>query len=115
LFIKNFEPELIRDDKQYEIAIENNGTYRARYRIDDKAPANLSESDRTLFRYLCFLKNAEFWQGFERLRNMHGVGKPLIVKNFIERLDESVNADALLARGAKLNRQFIILTTPNTK
>jgi hypothetical protein len=81
--------------------------------VYDEVPVFLSASDRTLFRYLCFLRTAEFWHGFESLRNLHEAGKPLVIRDFLERLDESINVGTLLERTAKLNRQIIILTTEN--
>jgi len=110
-FIDNFEPEVIRDGKQYELSLEKGGRYTVKCRIDNESSPLLSESDKTLFRYLCFLRTAEFWHGFECLRNMHEIGKPLIVRDFFERLDESINPKALLDRTKKLKRQVIILTT----
>lgn len=109
-FIKNFQPELIREGKRYELCLETSGTYAVRY-VDDKGtPVFLSESEEMLFRYLCFLKTAEFWHGFEELRNLHGIKKPLIVEGFLERLDESIDVGALLQRTLRLKRQLILLT-----
>ena len=109
-FIKAFRPELIRDGKRYELCLQKNGRYVVRYRDDHGAPVLLSESEQTLFRYLCFLRTAEFWRGFEDLRNLHGVKKPILVKGFLERLDESIDIQEILERTRRLNRQTIILT-----
>ena len=73
-------------------------------------PVFLSESEQTLFRYLCFLRTAEFWQGFEELRNLHSVKKPILTQDFLERLDESIDLQDILERTRRLNRQIIILT-----
>jgi hypothetical protein len=70
----------------------------------------LSESEQTLFRYLCFLRTAEFWQGFEELRNLHSVKKPILTRDFLERLDESIDTQNVLERTKRLNRQIIMLT-----
>ena len=110
-FMKDFQPELIREGKRYELCLESSGKYAVRY-VDDKgASVFLSESEQTLFRYLCFLKTAEFWHGFEELRNLHGIKKPLIVEDFLERLDESIDVGELLQRTLRLGRQLILLTT----
>jgi hypothetical protein len=108
-FIKNFKPELIREGKRYELCLDTKGKYVVRYKDDNDMPVFLSESEQTLFRYLCFLKTAEFWHGFEELRNLHAIKKPLLVKDFLSRLDESINIDNLLRRTAELERQVIIL------
>ena len=114
-FLDHFQPELLHDGKQYEIVLEKSGKYAVRCKIDTRTPPLLSESERTVFRYLCFLKTAEFWQGFEEVRNLHFVQKPLIIKDFLERLDASVNPENLLRRTAQLNRQILLLTLPQSE
>jgi hypothetical protein len=111
-FTANFKPELIRDEKQYEIVLESNGRYDVRHKNDSGALVCLSESEQILFRYLCFLRTAEFWRGFEEIRNLHGVKKPLIIKDFLERLDESIDISSIINRTMELGRQVIILTLP---
>ena len=109
-FIKDFKSETIRDGKRYELYLKKDGRYAVRYKVDNDMPVFLSESEQTLFRYLCFLKTAEFWQGFEELRNLHYVKKPIIIADFLERLDESINMQDILERTRRLNRQIIMLT-----
>lgn len=108
-FITHFQPELIRDGKQYEIILRSDGRYGVRHKNDRGMPVYLSESEQILFRYLCFLRTAEFWRGFEEIRNMHGVKKPLIIKDFLERLDESIDTKDIIDRTVKLGRQVIVL------
>lgn len=109
-FIKDFRPELIHKEKRYELYLGSSGKYGVRYVDDNGCPVFLSESEETLFRYLCFLKTAEFWHGFEQLRNLHGIKKPLIVEGFLERLDESIDVGDLLQKTLRLKRQLILLT-----
>lgn len=109
-FLYNFEPELLREGKDYEIFLKKNGRYAVRHRSDGSVTNALSESERVLFRYLCFLRTAEFWAGFEALRNMHGIKKPLLISGFLERLDESINLCNLLHRTENLARQTILIT-----
>ena len=108
-FIKDFKSEIIRDGKRYELYLKKDGKYAVRYKGDNDMPVFLSESEQTLFRYLCFLRTAEFWQGFEELRNLNALKKPLLVKDFLSRLDESINIENLLQRTTELERQVIIL------
>lgn len=109
-FIKDFKSETIRDGKRYELYLRKDGRYAVRYKDDNDMPVFLSESEQTLFQYLCFLRTAEFWQGFEELRNLHSVKKPILIGNFLERLDESIDIQDILERTKRLNRQIIILT-----
>ena len=109
-YVQNFKPEPLREGKRYEIVLEKNGLYGVRYMDDGEQPVYLSESEQTLFRYLCFLRTAEFWQGFEEIRNLHSVKKPFVIKDFLERLDESIDVAELFSRTLNLGRQIIILT-----
>ncbi|MBQ9785493.1 MAG: hypothetical protein IJW29_08325 [Clostridia bacterium] len=109
-FIKTFQTEPIREGKRYELSLEGNGRYTVRYKDENDRPVLLSESEQTLFRYLCFLRTAEFWRGFEELRNLHSIKKPLIVAGFLERLDEGIDITDLLQRTLHLGRQVILLT-----
>ncbi len=109
-FIKNFKSEPLRAGKGYEIVLEKNGLYGVRCVDGEGLDVCLSESEQTLFRYLCFLRTAEFWQGFEEIRNLHSVKKPFVIKDFLERLDESIDVSELFDRTLKLGRQMIVLT-----
>lgn len=109
-FIKSFSPQPICNGKRYALILDENGLYKVRYMCDNDSPIYLSEAESILFRYLCFLKTAEFWHGFEEIRNMQAIKKPLIMKNFIERLDESINAQEIIDKSMSLNRQAILLT-----
>ena len=108
-FIKDFKSETIRDGKRYELYLKKDGRYAVRYTGENDMPVFLSESEQTLFRYLCFLRTAEFWRGFEELRNIHAIKKPLLIKDFFSRLDEAINIENLLQRTMRLERQAIIL------
>ena len=109
-FIKNFEPELLRDGKGYEIVLRKDGRYAVRCHTHGFSSNMLSESERMMFKYLCFLRTAEFWHGFEQIRNLHSIKKPLLISGFIEKLDESIDVGELLLRTEKLKRQTILIT-----
>lgn len=108
-FVNDFQPEVIREGKQYEIVLDADGQYGVRHK-SYYGDIYLSESEQILFRYLCFLHNAEFWRGFEEIRNLHGVKKPLIIKGFLELLDESIDTKDIIDRTVDSGRQIIILT-----
>lgn len=108
-FIRNFQSELISSDKSYEIILHKNGLYGVRCVGFDDSPVCLSESERKIFQYLCFLKTAEFWCGFEKIRNMHDEKKPLVITNFLERLDDAIDVVDILNKTRKLKRQVILL------
>lgn len=106
-FIGGFEAEPLRTGKPYELFLTPSGEYAVRHR-DRIEPVLLSASEQTLFRYLCFLRTAEFWHGFESMRNLHSIKKPLLITRFLECLDESIDVSALLSRTAALGRQVLL-------
>ena len=108
-FIKNFCPEHFCADGDYEIVLSDDGRYTVQC-PNPQSNVCLSESEQRLFRYLCFLRTVEFWRGFEAIRDLHSIQKPLLVSNFLERLDESVDVENLIKKTEALNRQIIILT-----
>lgn len=110
-YIKAFEPEPINNIKNYKATINNQGKFEVVYPgVSGELP--LSETEEKLFWYICFLNVAEFWTDVENIRNMHHEKKPLIIKNFLEFLDQTTDIDGLIARTTKLGRQVIILTLP---
>ncbi len=113
-YIQNFQPEPLRDQKAYRVTVDPSGRFRVRH---PKIPGegNLSETERKLFRYICFLNTAEFWTNFEKIRDLHHGKKPLLIRNFAEFLDESVEVGELIKRTKKLQRQILLLTEPLTE
>lgn len=109
-YIRTFQPEPINSKKPYQITLSSQGAFLP-WHPRSSGKVHLSETEEKLFRYNCFLHIAEFWEGFEKIRDLHYEKKPLLVRNFAEFLDESVNLDDLMARTRKLQRQVLILTT----
>ena len=108
-YIKAFEPEPIHNTKNYKAAINKKGKFEVVYPGVVGEP-QLSETEKKLFWYICFLNIAEFWTDVEKIRNIHHEKKPLIIKNFLEFLDQTTNVEGLIARTARLGRQVILLT-----
>jgi hypothetical protein len=110
-YIRDFCPEPINSKKNYLVSINQQGEFEVILpEFDDEI--HLSETEKRLFHYICFLNVAEFWTGFEMMRDLHHEKKPLVIWNFLEFLDESTDISALVARTIKLHRQIIILTLP---
>ena len=108
-YICNFRSEPINSKKNYQMTISSQG----KFEVFDPflgAKRYLSETEEKLFRYTCFLNIAEFWEGFEFLRDLHYERKPLMIRNFIEFIDESADISGLIARTQRLCGQTIILT-----
>jgi hypothetical protein len=110
-YIQSFCPEPINCAKKYQATINAQGIFEVFY-PGFGGGIHLSETEEKLFSYICFLNVAEFWTGFESIRDLHHKKKPLIIQNFVEFLDETANISKLIARTKKLHRQIIILTVP---
>ena len=108
-YIKAFVPEPINSKKPYQIALDRQGNFYP-FHPGFSGRIFLSATEEKLYLYLCFLNLAEFWAGFEKLRNLHYEKKPLLIQNFLEFLDESADISRLLARTRSLQRQILIFT-----
>lgn len=69
----------------------------------------LSESENILYHYLCFLNLSEFWYGIEQIKNMNHARKPLIISDFLERIDNSIDITDFVDRTRKLGRQTFLM------
>lgn len=109
-YIRAFTPEPINNKNQYMASVSEKGAFQV---TDPTFPGRitLSETERRLFRYTCFLNIAEFWASMQEIRDLHHEKKPLMIQNFLEFLDESADISALIERTKKLQRQILILTT----
>lgn len=113
-YIKAFEPEPINNIKNYKASINNQGRFEVVYPgVSGEIP--LSETEEKLFLYICFLNVAEFWEDVEKIRDMHHERKPLLIKNFLEFLDQTTDIHGLISRTINLRRQVILLTLPMDK
>ena len=110
-YIGSFVPEPINSKKNYFISINRQGKFEVML-PGFEGEIHLSETEKRLFSYICFLNIAEFWTGFEKIRDLHHEKKPLLIQDFLEFLDDGADISSLLARTQKLHRQIIILTIP---
>ena len=110
-YIRSFVPEPINSKKNYLASINQQGKFEVILPGFD-GEIHLSETEKRLFSYICFLNVAEFWAGFEKMRDLHHEKKPLLIQNFLEFLDESADISSFIVRTQKLHRQIIILTSP---
>lgn len=72
-------------------------------------------SDEMQFRFLCHVKAIEFWDGFEDIRNLHYVRKPLIVKDYGEHIEDCNETNTLFDRAMDTGRQVIVVVPVNKK
>ena len=110
-YLHDFCPEPINSQKNYMLSVNRQGKFEVTL-PGYAGEIYLSETEKRLFYYHCFLNVAEFWAGFEKMRDLHHEKKPLLIRDFLEFLDASTDISNLIARTQKLRRQSIILTIP---
>lgn len=108
-YIKHFEPIKLRDDKDLYLKLSNEGEFNVGL-INSNEKVFLSESETVLYHYLSFISIADFWSRAEKIRNLNRVNKPLIVSNFLERLDGSIDLSEIVRRTNKIDRQVIMFS-----
>jgi hypothetical protein len=108
-YIKHFEPIKLRDDKDLYLKLSNEGEFNVGL-INSNEKVFLSESETVLYHYLSFISIADFWSRAEKIRNLNRVNKPLIVSNFLERLDCSIDLSEIVRRTNKIDRQVIMFS-----
>ncbi len=108
-YIKDFKPVRLREDKVFFLKLSDNGEFNVGY-LDSNEKIFLSESENILYHYLSFISIADFWSKAEKIRNLNRVVKPLIVSNFLERLDDSINLSEIVRRTNQIDRQIIIFS-----
>jgi hypothetical protein len=113
-YIQTFEPELINHKKKYKISINNQGRFEV-VCPGVSGKIYLSNTEKIMFLYICFLNMTEFWENLEKIRDMHHEKKPILIQNFLEFLDQSTDINALILRTEQLKRQTIILTLSTQK
>lgn len=113
-YIRNFAPEPIHCQKAYQLTMQPNGEFEV-FCPGVSGGVLLSETKEKLFLYMCFLNIAAFWKDIEDIRDFHHTQKPLLIQNFLEFLDESVEIANLISRTLRLQRQVIMITLPLQK
>jgi hypothetical protein len=108
-YIKHFKPIRLRPNKDLFLKLSTDGEFNVGF-INSNDKVFLSESESVLYHYLSFISIADFWSRAEKIRNLNRVNKPLIVSNFLERLDCSIDLSEIVRRTNKIDRQVIMFS-----
>ena len=108
-YIKHFKPIRLRANKDLFLKLSTDGEFNVGF-INNNDKVFLSESENMLYHYLSFISIADFWSRAEKIRNLNRVNKPLIVSNFLERLDNSIDLSEIVRRTNKIDRQVIMFS-----
>ena len=104
-FIRTFKPELLVKGKPYILLLNKRGEFCVENIYCPGERALLSENEETIYHYLCYLQLSKFWSSVECMKNQNHLALPLIVDGFLDRLDESMDKNALIDKALNLNRQ----------
>ena len=106
-FIASFEEEELVQGKRYILTLKPDGNFVVKGGISEEAPC-LSTSERTIYHFLCFVYIAGFWQGFEKIRDLNYEPKPLVIEDFVNHIDESIDIRPYIDKAKSLGREIII-------
>lgn len=106
-YIRKFKPQRLNPNKDYFINISETGEFFV-YR-ENRKKVFLSAIEETLFDFFCFLNIIEFWEGFEAIKDLNFIKKPIIITDLFERIDESIPKKHIINRLKKLDRQIFLI------
>ena len=107
--ISKFEPILLNEQKSLYIVIREDGALVPAQIINDNIQVfDLSESDRAIFNFLCWVEIIKLKQEIAKLQNSEEKFPPLFILNFVERLDETVDIKMLLQKVTSIGRRVFI-------
>ena len=110
--IANFKPIPINSKKN--LFVDYNGAKQLVPVIIENGQktvaCTLSESDETIFNYLCFIVTNRIICKYFNKNNMHMAKNPFFIFNFVQYLDKDVNVDELLKLATDLGHQVFLFT-----
>ena len=108
-FIRTFRQEKLLPNKNLWLQLEKCGRFSVRLGRNGEELPDLSETDSYIFQYLCFLHLRRFWNGIRKRCRFPALVLPVMVRDFSDRLDESVDYDALLERATTISDQVLVI------
>lgn len=112
-YIRHFTPKRLRADKELFLKLLPNGNFVVTDQNGERVTC-LSNGEKLLYYYFSFLSLADFWARAERVRNLNCIIKPLVVSNFLEFLDDSIDIGDICCAADTVGRQ-VIMAVPKEK
>lgn len=106
-YIKNFRPLPLIRGKDYYLILDESGKFEVFNGGNDNSP--LSETESLIYHFLCFIHLAKFWSEVEKIRDINHLNKPLIIPDFLEKLDGNVDKAYITALVSSCERQAIFI------
>ena len=114
-FIRNFRPERLLPHKNYWLCLEKDGRFTVRLGKHGEKIPDLSETEHWVYHYLCYLHLLRFWNGMRKRCRYPVPDTPILIRDFSDRLDASVDFRKLLARAERIKQQVLIFNGECTK
>lgn len=106
-FIREFQPQRLVPGKELFLHLFRDGTFRV-HLGDDENPT-LSETEQTIYYYLCFLHLQRFWAQILERHSLDGPVLPVIIPNVLNRIDGSIDREEIIRCCSQLNRQILFI------
>lgn len=106
-YISSFEKIRLNSTKDYYLELDRNGEFKVTNGMCETI--FLSETERTLYNFLCFILLNELWYKAEKIRDFNHLAKPIIVSGFLERLDCSTDLSLCMEKMRALPHQVILI------
>jgi len=105
-YIKNYRPENFSKTEKSTVCLQNNGVFCTEN--GGKPQKSLSQSEKTLFEFVCFLKINELWECVEEIRDINREKQPILITKLVDEIDEFVDLNFYLEKAKKQDRQILI-------
>ncbi len=108
-FVQSFQPEKLLPGKDLWLYLEKNGRFTVRRRQDGARMPQLSETEQAIFQYLCFLELRRFWNVVRQKCRYPERRFSVVILDFSQRLDESVDFNALLLKAKEIANRVVVI------
>ena len=107
-FIRYFRPIRLLKDKNYWLCLDHDGKFSLRLGKKGQEIPHLSETENWIFHYVVFLQLVLFWDGAQAKKRHFFYKKPLLIRDFSPRIDESIDFDRLMSMAEQTGHQVIL-------
>lgn len=107
-YIRNFRPRPFLKDKSLRINLRRDGEFFATEK-KGRDPS-MSKEEETIFQYLCYLYVFAFWEGFEKMRDIHYESMPMVIQDFAKELRDKEYFNELINMAKATGKKVIIRT-----
>lgn len=105
-YINQYNPERLSNQKEYELCITKEGEFFVC--TNNTKEKHLSTSEKTLSNFFSFVNYSSLWSELEQIKDFNHAIKPMIVKDFLEQIDEQEKNGLWKQKVKSINRQVFV-------